>query len=57
MHIHLIFGQRHRGKEADLIRGSSGGVISRSCVGPFKPMTWRETLGFSHPAWEVKGEM
>lgn len=32
------------------MRGSSGGVISRSWVGPFKPMTCREMLGFSHPA-------
>lgn len=34
------------------MRGSSGGVISRSWVGPFKPMTCREMVGFSQPAWE-----
>lgn len=41
----------------NLIRGSSGGVISRSWVGPFRPMTCREILGFSHPACGAEGRM
>lgn len=47
---------KHAEKEANLMRGSSGGVIFRSWVGPFKPMTCREMLGFSHPAWGETGQ-
>lgn len=52
----LTLSDLREGREdTDLIRGSSGGIISRSWVGPFKPMTCREMLGFSLPACEAKG--